>query len=101
MESQEFSWKGGSVSHWDLGLINDVDPLNVEGGVLKEDLAQIAYPNGNILDIGWYPEFSVSGAFVISVVQNGDWEEPIFQAKCNAISELAQAIRTGIDIAAQ
>lgn len=101
MESQDFHWKGGNVSHWDLGLINDVEPLSVEGGVLKEDLAQIEYPNGNILDIGWYPEFSVSGAFVISVVQNGDWEGPIFQAKCNAMAELAQTIREAIEIAAQ
>ncbi|MEN5025920.1 hypothetical protein ABEJ01_13730 [Enterobacter ludwigii] len=45
---------------------------------LDEDLLQITFNNGNILDIGWIPAFEEEGKFIIQVISNEDWEMPIY-----------------------
>jgi hypothetical protein len=32
------------------------------------------HPGG---DIGWHPEFDLSGKFLIHIIENGDWDEPL------------------------
>ena len=43
---------------------------------LKEDLMQVAYPDGQILDVGWYPESNPVGKFKVLVISNGEWDTP-------------------------
>jgi hypothetical protein len=40
--------------------------------LLREDLIQIEFGNGVVLDVGWYPEFSSDGAFGLVVIDVGD-----------------------------
>lgn len=47
---------------------------------LDEDLFQITFNNGNILDIGWAPAFEEKGKFIIQVISNEDWETPIYKS---------------------
>lgn len=47
---------------------------------LDEDLFQITFNNGNILDIGWAPAFEEKGKFIIQVISNDDWEIPIYKS---------------------
>jgi hypothetical protein len=68
---------------------------------LKEDLAQVEYPADVILDVGWYPEFDAAGNFVVSIVQHGEWERPLFQESAVTIEELKASIVAGIRIASQ
>jgi hypothetical protein len=39
-------------------------PLAEQVSDLKEDLAQVEYPAGVLLDVGWYPELSLDGTFM-------------------------------------
>lgn len=35
----------------------------------KEDMLQVEYPNGFLLDMGWY-----QNRYIVSIIQNFDWE---------------------------
>ncbi|MDY1039352.1 hypothetical protein [Lelliottia sp. CFBP8978] len=50
---------------------------------LDEDLFQLTFNNGNVIDVGWHPAFEEDGEFIIQVVSNDDWEEPIFKSSSN------------------
>ena len=43
---------------------------------LDEDLFQLVFSDGVIVDIGWYPSFDTNGEFIIQVISAGDWENP-------------------------
>ena len=58
---------------------------------LKEDLFQAQYQD-EILDIGWYPSFSEKGKFVISIIKDFDWKNPIFKKEVKEIEDLLKSI---------
>jgi hypothetical protein len=101
MLSTTFDWKTGTVVFWDLDTIDESQPLAEQIDDLKEDLAQIEYPAGIILDVGWYPEFAATGNFVVCVVQHGEWERPVFRQNAFTTEELKASIVEGIRIAAE
>ncbi|MEJ5114435.1 hypothetical protein [Erwinia billingiae] len=43
---------------------------------LDEDLFQLTFSDGTVIDIGWLPSFEESGQFVIQVISDGDWDNP-------------------------
>ena len=43
----------------------------------KEDLLQVTYPDGQILDVGWYPEGDPEGEYRLLAVSDGDWDMPL------------------------
>ena len=62
--------------------------------ILKEDLIQIQYENGYIIDVGWYPEFSKNGSFKVYVTKNYN----VCTVKiCKNIDELIMTLRCCID----
>ena len=40
----------------------------------KEDMLQVEYPNGFLLDMGWYQD-----RYIISIIHNFDWTHPVQQ----------------------
>jgi len=101
MISDDFDWKTGTVVFWDLDTVDESRPLAGQTEHLKEDLAQIEYPAGVILDVGWYPEFAATGNFVVCVVQQGAWERPLFQKDAFTTEDLRARIVEGIRIATE
>jgi hypothetical protein len=63
---------------------------------LKEDLLQASFRLGQILDIGWYPEFSEQGAFRVSLISNRNWESPIYCETAKTWTDLYQAITNAL-----
>jgi hypothetical protein len=68
---------------------------------LQEDLLQVEYPNGLVLDVGWYQSAARSetisgrgagGAFRVLAVRSNDWKDPIFSLYARDFSELHKAI---------
>lgn len=92
MRKESFDWKSGKVIHWDLEEIDAERPLDVQSDHLKEDLAQISYSGGIVLDIGWYPSFDPKGEFTVTVVKDSDWESPVFRANARDLPLLRQQI---------
>lgn len=82
MKASDIDWKSGNVRFWDLAVLAEGNPVAAQAHELKEDLAQIEYPCGVALDVGWYPSFAADGAFTVMVVRNERWDEPLFCARC-------------------
>ncbi|WP_160675256.1 hypothetical protein [Clostridium sp. C8-1-8] len=76
----------GIVTYNDFN-IDITNPLENQIWELKQDLLQVNYSdkhdNTYILDIGWYPEFNLKGAFKIVLIRNFDWDNPMIMKKSN------------------
>lgn len=99
MESREFDWHTGKVVQWDLERITPEKPIDEQYDELHEDLAQVEFGANTILDVGWYPEFSSKGRFVVNVVRNQEWDEPVLRVECKDIPGLYAAICSAINVA--
>ncbi len=58
----------------------------------KEDMLQVEYPNGFLLDMGWYQD-----RYIISVIHNFDWANPVQQYETTETNQfpklLTEAVR--------
>lgn len=59
---------------------------------LKEDMLQVKLPGNRVLDVGWYPSFDVSGNFRIFLVQNYDWDYPLYSQTAKDILTLEKCL---------
>ena len=60
---------------------------------LTEDIFQVQLSNGNVLDVGWYPENDPEGEFMAVVVPplgNGwyDWDNPVSRIETSSLDLL-------------
>ena len=99
MRPSEIDWRSGKVVFWDLGSVDLQRPLREQVSELKEDLAQVEFPGRILIDVGWYPEFSIKGAFRISVVRNSNWDEPLLQEACPSGTVLVASLKKAIALA--
>ncbi len=83
--SYSFEFGQSVVREYNDFCINPDIPLFMQLDKLKEDLIQIEYESGHILDIGWYPEFKSSGCFKIYVTKS---DEKIFEKSTRSIRKL-------------
>lgn len=60
---------------------------------LKEDLLQVHFPNNYVLDVGYY---GTTNAFIIYVIQNQDWQNPVYKVSRGWYS-LRETIINAID----
>ena len=98
MLSEQINWETGQVVYWDLGFLDNQRPLIDQLDGLKEDLAQVRYGD-LLLDLGWYPEFSGDGEFVVRVVCRADWDAPVFQDSSRSVEGLLLCLETAIRVA--
>jgi hypothetical protein len=99
MKRGQFRWKTGRVTFWDLDPVNEHTPLPDQADNLKEDMAQIEYPSGVLLDVGWFPEFARDGAFVIVVVRPGEFDRPLFRATANTVADFKSVMEKAVEFA--
>ncbi|GKX62765.1 hypothetical protein SOASR032_13340 [Pragia fontium] len=86
-----------SVSIYNQIASLDLDlPLSSLIDSLDEDLLQIEFSNGNIVDVGWYPAFDEQGEFVIYIIKDNNWDTPHLRLTANnkttLITLLSQSI---------
>lgn len=65
---------------------------------LKEDLIQIEYDDGYIIDVGWYPEFDPMGNFKLVLIKDYDWENALFYTEFNTVEALNSNLRQCIQM---
>ena len=86
-------WGNGVIDKIVYDLDFDVMlPLDKQLDSLKEDILSIKYKGDYSLDVGWYPEFNLNGRFVIVVIKDGNYEEPLETRECNSLSNLIKCI---------
>jgi len=81
----------GIIIYNDFDTDNNI-PFKEQEYSFKNDILQIKFGDKFILDVGWYPEFDPSGHFVIRVILDYDWHNPLLKTKCNTLDELKYTI---------
>ncbi|AUT27272.1 hypothetical protein C1192_09170 [Escherichia marmotae] len=72
-------------------------PLNEQRDELKEDMLQVEYPGGYLLDVGWRPSFDINGKFYICLIKDFDWDIPIYNGSAKDIVSLLFEINQAIN----
>lgn len=85
------NFTGGTVTHDDLSLLQDVEVAK-QADLLKEDMLQVEFAGGYLLDVGWYPEFDATGGFRINVIKNYDWDRPVIALTAHETAELVEKL---------
>lgn len=67
-------------------------PFSEQLDALTEDLLQVKYEGGYLLDLGWYPEYEETGCVLVQLVKDGDWRQPIYKGKASNCEELKNNI---------
>jgi hypothetical protein len=97
MKSLHLKLKGGKLAY-DQFNIDPTKYLEEQIWNLDEDLIQITFDGGKyIVDVGWYPSFNVNGEFIIYVIENLNWENPLLIKKTNNFKQLNLYIQECID----
>lgn len=95
--SYSFEFGQSVVREYNDFCLNPNIPLFMQLDKLKEDLLQIEYESGHILDIGWYPEFKLKGCFKICVVKS---DEIIYEKSTRSIRKLRLLIEEAVRLIA-
>jgi len=81
-------WKG-EIKYWELSDIKEYQPIELQIDLLKEDLVQVYYSKENMyIDIWWYPSFNKDGYFILFLIKDNDWDNPIEKKSFQTIYEL-------------
>ncbi|NNA59424.1 hypothetical protein [Pseudomonas koreensis] len=91
MNIQKIITLGGKITLDDISNLVGSD-ITLIIDELKEDLLQASMPLEQIIDIGWYPEFSEDGSFRTSLISNKNWESPIYSENAKTWAELDKAL---------
>ncbi|MBA5808756.1 hypothetical protein F9883_12810 [Morganella morganii] len=95
MVDVDFSKNNGIVIFDDFNISENID-LSEQLEELKEDMLQVSFPSGYILDIGWRPSFEINGSFKLLLVKDYIWDNPIYSDSPSNISELKKSIEIAI-----
>ena len=85
------NFSGGTVTHDDLSLLQNI-AVAKQTDLLKEDMLQVEFAGGLLLDVGWYPEFDAAGGFRINVIKNFDWDRPVVALTAHETVELIEKL---------
>lgn len=91
MNTDKIITLGGTITFDDLSTLVGSD-IKLITDDLKEDLLQASLPLEQIIDIGWYPEFSENGSFRISLISDQNWESPTHSESAKTWTELERAL---------
>ncbi|GAB5343802.1 hypothetical protein [Pseudomonas fluorescens] len=81
----------GKVTYDELSMLQD-SGVEHQAHHLKEDMLQVEYPNGFLIDVGWYPSFDAKGHFQIKVVKDYEWEFPTLTLTAQSIDSLIEQL---------
>ena len=101
MKRDFFNWGEGVVEFWDMDKIDASASIKSQVDELKEDLVQVQYPKNITLDVGWCPEFDVNGMFIVTIIQDENWGEPLVVKECNNFKDFCLIIEECIKITEQ
>ncbi|MFG1173928.1 hypothetical protein AAFN90_10085 [Erwiniaceae bacterium CAU 1747] len=93
----DFSHNGGVVTFDDFPIEEERSLENYIDD-LKEDMFQVEFPKGYVLDIGWRPSFEIKGKFYVVLIKDFNWSEPIYSATAKSVIELKGKINKALGI---
>lgn len=94
---QKINLQLGKITYNEFHIDFDI-PLTKQPDALLEDLVQIEYANGYLLDLGWYPEFDAKGSFIVQLIQDYNWENPVYMRQSKDGRQLKEIIMQAINM---
>ncbi|MCY0911408.1 hypothetical protein [Massilia antarctica] len=82
----------GVVVFDDISFLPDAFDAAQHADYLKEDLLQIVFGHDLVLDVGWTPSFDEHGYFLLMLVRDGNWDEPVERAEFTEVVSLKARI---------
>ncbi len=93
---KDIDLKNGTVTYNDFD-INPGISFEEQTWSFKQDVFQMKFNNKYLIDIGWYPDFDPKGSFVLKVVKDFDWSNPILEKKCKEVNVLKIYLQEAIN----
>lgn len=81
----------GKITYDELSMLQD-SGIEHQAHNLKEDMLQVEYPDGFLIDVGWYPSFDAKGHFQIKVVKDYEWDYPTLTLTAQSIGALSKLL---------
>lgn len=81
----------GKITYDELSMLQD-SGIEQQVHNLKEDMLQVEYSDGFLIDVGWYPSFNSTGHFQIKVVKDHEWDTPTLTLTTQSISALSKLL---------
>lgn len=91
-------FKAGRITYNEFH-VNFNLPFSEQEDCLTEDLLQVEYENGYLIDLGWYPEYDETGKFILQLINNGNWKNPIYKKQSRDWEQLKKSLIKAIDMA--
>lgn len=92
----DFLTKKGEIVFNELSLEQNIS-LDKQQDSLKEDMLQVEFPGGYILDVGWRPSFDINGRFYIYLIKDFDWDAPVYNGNAGDIDSLVFEINQALN----
>lgn len=67
--------------------------VDIVSEVTNEDMVFVDYPNGYLLDVGWYGE---KIGYHIHIIRDGDWKAPVAKYEAETDEEMYSALKEAI-----
>ena len=94
---QRIDLKSGKIKYNEFYIHFDI-PFSEQLDSLLEDLVQIEYEDGYLIDLGWYPEFDAAGRFIVQLIKDYNWEKPIYIQKSRDVKQLKEILVNAINM---
>jgi len=92
---KSINFRSGVITYNDFD-IDPLIPLIEQEFSLKEDILQVDY-GPYLLDLGWNPDCNVKGKFVVRLIHNYDWQNPIQRFEAKDLATLKERLQEVID----
>lgn len=91
---------GSATEIWGYALdrLDECQDLVRQQRYLSEDIAQVKFPNGKLIDVGWYHRTKDTEGFGVFIIGPGGWDEPEWYRSADNLAELRKVIREAIDL---
>lgn len=95
--NEKLNIEGVRITFNNFDDISPDKPLSEQLDVLKEDLLQLEIGEDYLIDVGYYPEFSLDGEFKVFIIRDHDWAEPLRVKSCKTTELLIEYIQEVIN----
>lgn len=81
----------GKITYDELTMLQD-SGIEHQAHNLKEDMLQVEYSGGFLIDVGWYPSFDAKGHFQVKVIKDYEWDSPTLTLTARSIDALSELL---------